>query len=187
MTEPTVLIQYIGNKPVKKDTVCCTGTLWTGNGDVQPFPRNKAVLLLRHKQVWRIAGEQEAAACGYGPATGIASAAKPPLQAEASVHDEESDPPPHERREVGQPTLTSVPVKTESGDQDDNGPEPVKAAAPNGAVDLVAVIRTMPKDEVHFSQHTNKPLVAKVRELSGDMSITAKDVAEAWKQIDGER
>ncbi|MFA0814057.1 hypothetical protein [Microbulbifer epialgicus] len=45
---------------------------------------------------------QEAAGCDYGPAIGIASVEKPPLQAGASIHDEEDDAPSHERRVVGQ-------------------------------------------------------------------------------------
>ncbi|BBM03777.1 hypothetical protein [Microbulbifer sp. GL-2] len=206
MTEPTVLIKYIGDKPIKKDTVCGTSTLWAGNGDVQPFPRNKSALLLRHKFVWCAASEQEAAGNGYGPAIGIASVDKPPLQAEASVHDEENDAPPNERRAVGQPTLTSEPVKEIGHEENDpelmNFPQTeheVLAEAPeekpvvpeakpqNRKADLVTLIRSMPKDAEHFSPTTGKPIVAKVRELAGDESIAAVHVKKAWRQVSGGR
>ncbi|MEX2964502.1 hypothetical protein [Microbulbifer sp. TYP-18] len=190
MTGPTVQVKYIGNKPAKRDTVCGTGTLWAGHGDVQAFPRDWAALLLRHPKVWQLVDVS---------AVGITSVEQP-LQPEASVHDEKGEASPTERREVGQPTLSSAPATGEVIDPEDTGPEPLISIQPQGegqvgapstaennpenqAVDLVAVIRTMPKDEAHFNRGTGKPKVARVRALAGDPGITADDVKRAWETI----
>lgn len=47
------MIQYIGNKPRKKDTVAGTGTIWSGPGDVQLVEHGPAVKLLEHPDVWQ--------------------------------------------------------------------------------------------------------------------------------------
>ncbi len=48
-----VPVKYIGQKPVKRDTVCGTGLEWTP-GQVIGVPREMAERLLRHPDVWVI-------------------------------------------------------------------------------------------------------------------------------------
>lgn len=50
---PSKLIQYVGNKPRKKDTVAGTGTIWSGKGDIQRVEHGPAVKLLEHPAVWQ--------------------------------------------------------------------------------------------------------------------------------------
>ena len=46
-----VPVKYIGQKPVKRDTICGTGLEWT-RGQVIVVPREMAECLLRHPDVW---------------------------------------------------------------------------------------------------------------------------------------
>lgn len=50
---PSKLIQYVGKKLRKRDTVAGTGTIWSGNGDVQRVEHGAAVKLLEHPDVWQ--------------------------------------------------------------------------------------------------------------------------------------
>lgn len=52
-------IQYIGNKPQKQDNVAGSGTIWTGNGDIQPVTDAVAAKLLEHPGVWKLVGDSE--------------------------------------------------------------------------------------------------------------------------------
>ena len=48
-----VPVKYIGQKPVKRDTICGTGLEWT-RGQVIVVPREMAECLLRHPDVWGV-------------------------------------------------------------------------------------------------------------------------------------
>lgn len=52
VAEKPIPIKYVGDKEYKTDNVNHTRTVWRGNGSVQPYPRNLAASLLRHKEIW---------------------------------------------------------------------------------------------------------------------------------------
>ena len=49
---PTIPIRYVGKKAEETDHLYGTGIAWTGKGDVQQVPIDKAPLLLAHEDVW---------------------------------------------------------------------------------------------------------------------------------------
>ena len=49
------LIRYIGRKPVKTDNVCKTDAVWNGHGADVEVPRDVAVRLLAHPDIWALA------------------------------------------------------------------------------------------------------------------------------------
>lgn len=49
------LIEYIGKKPVVRDTVAGTGIVWAGHGDIQPVDDKAVPALLHHSGMWRVA------------------------------------------------------------------------------------------------------------------------------------
>lgn len=55
----TVLVQYVGEKPLKEDNIAGTGVAWLGHGDVQPVPVAAWPKLAVHSGVWRLADGQQ--------------------------------------------------------------------------------------------------------------------------------
>lgn len=47
-----VAIAYIGKKKAKKDTLCRSGVVWDGHGDIQCVDPRAASVLLKHKAVF---------------------------------------------------------------------------------------------------------------------------------------
>lgn len=54
----TIRVEYIGLKPVKYDRIANSGKVWRGQGDIQHVEPKHAVLLCKHKMVWRLAGKE---------------------------------------------------------------------------------------------------------------------------------
>lgn len=52
MSDGLIEIEYVGNKPKKRDTVAGTRTTWRGKGDVQLVERGVAQRLLDFPEVW---------------------------------------------------------------------------------------------------------------------------------------
>lgn len=50
-------IAYVGLKASRTDTVAGTGIVWDGAGDVQDVPDDAAAKLLKHPDVWAVAGK----------------------------------------------------------------------------------------------------------------------------------
>ncbi len=48
----TIAIKYVGKKDAETDHLYGTGITWTGHGDVQQVPEDKAAFLLKHPDVW---------------------------------------------------------------------------------------------------------------------------------------
>ncbi len=46
------IIEYVGNKPRKEDTVAGTGLIWNGKGDTHVVGKREAAMLLKHPDVW---------------------------------------------------------------------------------------------------------------------------------------
>lgn len=49
------LIEYVGKKPSRADTLAGTGIVWNGPGDVQEVPDEAVPRLLMHPDVWAVA------------------------------------------------------------------------------------------------------------------------------------
>ena len=48
----SVFLRYLGSKPYGLDSFAGTGTIWNGNGDIQPVPEEAAKILLKYPTVW---------------------------------------------------------------------------------------------------------------------------------------
>jgi len=71
MNTNSVLVEYVGKKAQKVDNVADTGTVWNGEGDIQPVTLEAWGKLSRHPEVWRIAVTKNSGAAASG---GLATA-----------------------------------------------------------------------------------------------------------------
>jgi hypothetical protein len=55
MSDETVAIEYVGNKPFSVDNVAGTGICWHGKGDIQDVPVSAAETLLKYPDQWATA------------------------------------------------------------------------------------------------------------------------------------
>lgn len=55
-----VYIKYVGKKPWTVDVLGGTGTIWNGNGDIQPVPEAVAQKLVAHPDQWEVVSLKEA-------------------------------------------------------------------------------------------------------------------------------
>ena len=173
MSQETLNIEYIGEKPTKRDTVCHSGIMWVGKGDVQPVPRNIAAKLLRHIDVWRLAKGDVVV-----PQTPVV----PDPEAATDLT------PLGEKLGMGNtPLTTGEPFESGEGDKGDEKAEGKSDEGGEKTTDPVSledILRSLPRDEEHISQR-GKPIIAKVRELAGDDSITVEQVRQAWGEVNG--
>lgn len=172
MTADTVRVEYVGNKPTKKDTVTHSDVIWMGPGDVQPVPVKIAEKLLRFPSVWREAGKKSAPKIDN----------KPAIQEQGSVYDEveEGDTTPAERLNKSEPVnVDAIPAVKE--DPAKSEPEAIQAEKLSVKDALLKMDRANPE---HFGGK-GKPIIAKVREISGNPAITVAEVAEAWNTLNG--
>lgn len=169
MSQETLNIEYIGEKPTKLDTVCHSGTMWVGRGDVQPVPRNIAAKLLWHKEVWRKSGGD------------IVEPQTPGVPEPKAPTD---DTPLGTLLGLGNAPLPAKDPGPDDGAKEAAEEEVEKEVAEDKPVSLVDLLRAMPRDAEHISK-MGKPIIAKVRELAGDDSITVEQVKQAWGEVDG--
>lgn len=157
-----IAIKYVGDKPVKRDTVCNTGTLWAGKGDVQIVDHKVGVQLLQFPTVW------------------VKADAKTSKEAMAQNKDTVSDAkkageiPPEKPAE----TPASTPAAPVVPDTNPEGGEATVA-------DISAAIgRLDPGNKKHFSP-SNKPMKAAVEAELPGKAVAMKALNAAWKEFQG--
>lgn len=55
-----VYLKYVGKKPTAIDSICGTGVVWNGNGDIKPIADTAAEKLLKHPDQWELVTLKEA-------------------------------------------------------------------------------------------------------------------------------
>lgn len=75
-----VYLRYVGKKPWSVDSIGGTGTIWNGNGDIQPVPAEVAEKLINYPDQWELAEPMRPARKGKQTA---------PAKDEEPVKDEE--------------------------------------------------------------------------------------------------
>lgn len=166
----TQFIAYIGKKPVKRDTVAGTATLWNGYGDVQEVMHTTAVRLLQHPDVWvtdtvfKKQLEKEFGGAKAEVGAGLASATSVDQSGESHTEEDQSE------EDQG---LSDTDDSADQNTGEDSTKSAIKAA-------IVSMERGNPE---HFSESTGVPLLDKVREIVGDKSIKVKDLNAAWSEL----
>lgn len=178
MTEQKpVFVKYIGSKPVKKDTVCHTDTIWAGKGDIQLIPRSVALKLVRHRKVWVPASAEEAAkqeAIMLGEASAeVVNATINSEEGSLRAAEEPDEPAPRDRREVGEPSYSSSPVPTEEeelldDEDEDDGPAPVQTA---GDFELGEMSEPAGEDLVEADEPKTEKAPESLSATSGDVDL----------------
>lgn len=77
MSDKVVMIELVIDVPEHKDLIYGSGAIWHGKGDQQPVPEDKAVLFLRHDDVYCLPGQR--------PSKALASAQKKAEQSAANL------------------------------------------------------------------------------------------------------
>lgn len=161
MKKEMVEVRYVGKRPMRKDNIADTGTIWFGENDVQEVPANAAILLCAFPTVWQMADkhvierpvspaeedELEAAVAAEAAAGWIPAPEAPDL---ALSEDEHGFAKPVTGSEV---TIEELVVSFSSLDRDND-----------------------------LTQH-NKPKMDVVRAMFEDREVTAVSVKEAWEKF----
>lgn len=150
----SVLLAYVGDKPVKRDTVTSTKTRWLGYGDVQPVPEAKAKLFLRFPDVWILASDFKS-------------------PTETAVTTEQIDEIAVVEGEEG-PASETAAITAPSDESTD-------AAAPEVSLEAILAGLKAANNPEDFTA-TGKPKVDVVRRLYGK-TVAAKEIEAAWVAV----
>ena len=162
MSIKMVSVEYIGNKPVKQDTVAGTNAVWLGAGSVVEVDQRAANQLCQHTDVWRMVNGNQPQASG--PA--VQQEVKEPEPETLLTHSIPAEAI-KKKKVVDDTTNTGMIVPQQEG------------------MSIVDAIMSMDRsDEAHFTP-SGKPKIAAVREITGIPELTPQQVSEAWHQIKG--
>lgn len=163
-----VKIRYVGHKPLKKDTVAGTLTMWPGHGSVAEVPDSVAVKLLQYPTVWQHADK---------PTMPRPEPAPQPLQ---PPEDDENDTGEGDNSEVQPPNPDQ-----ELREEDKFGFEqPPAGTGPVSVEEIVQALPTLDKD-ADFTE-IGRPKIAKVRALFDGREVAVKALNEAWTKFSAE-
>ena len=84
----TTKIEYVGKKPVKKDTIAGTNIVWNGPGDVKDVPDKAVAALLAHTDSWALASGEKAPAKAAGD-----DGKKPEVDGKNAMTEADAKPP----------------------------------------------------------------------------------------------
>lgn len=152
-----VAIAYIGNKEIKKDTLCRTGVVWYGQFDVQAVDPVPASRLLKFPSVW-IREDQLEEYLG---------------NIEESLSNDSDDEQEHD-----QAADTSNDDSAEDEDED-------SSSDAKKIEDIQTVITSLDQENSDHFTSNGKPKVKAIQARMPDVEISAADVAEAFSALEG--
>jgi hypothetical protein len=159
MSKTKVKVRYIGNKPIKRDTVCQTLTIWTANNDVAEVDDDVAIRLVRHPSVWVMADSKVKRPEVVAPAPELV-VAEPEIEIPDGLMAEQ------EKKDT-------APVNEQEGEG-----EPVTVA------EVTAILSSLDKDKDFSAQ--GRPLVDSIRDRFPNRPVTSKEVKAAWELFTAE-
>lgn len=202
----TQLITYVGKKSVKHDTVAGTGIIWCGYGDTHEVMHVAAVKLLRHPDVWMTKAKfdllsdesetddlsnEEESAIADAEAKKLADAEKAKIDAEAKRLADEQNSGSEEETDQSESDVDDLPTggvglsSAEAQPKEDRKTEPVKESESSPRHNAVksALLSMDQGNEEHFSAATGNPIIAVVREIAGDATISLRELNAAWSEL----
>ena len=157
-----VMLAYVGSKPIKNDTITDTKIAWHGFGDIQPVPADKASVLLRHPDVWVTEAAFKA---------GLQSGKYKPRQfANLNVDPNADD--------------IVLGGDCEDGDAEDDGEG--ESQTEGGQVDGDPSIIQKIQEHILSIDTDKKPAIDSIRAALPGLTISVKDLNQAWKELSGE-
>jgi RecG-like helicase len=151
-----VLIAYIGNKEIKKDTQCRTGVTWYGQFDVQAVDPVPASRLLKFSSVWIRAEQLEK----Y----------RESIEAALVKEAEQEEVAP----KVSEPETEAEP-DAESEVVDQAGADHLEA--------IQTVITSLDQENPEHFTGAGKPKIEAIRTRMPDCEVSAAEVTEAFKAL----
>ena len=154
-----VKVRYIGSKPVKKDTVAHTLTVWYGENSVAEVSEEVAAQLFQHPTVWQPADK--------------------PVIERPVVNTIPETPPP--AGDEGQEGDDQTGGDEGEGDTDDSTGGSVGTAEPVTPEEITVILPMLDKD-TDFTE-AGRPMVNKVREHFEGREVTLQALKAAWENF----
>ena len=155
-----IAVRYVGNKPIKKDTVTGSLAVWVGKNSVCEAPQEVATRLFLYPTVW-------------------APADAPLIERPAPVAAQEAPTEDHDGE-----LLLDEPYEEVRPDDEHGFETPPEAVGPV-TVDEVVPILSLLDREKEFTEG-GKPSVGAVRDRFPGRDLTVATVREAWARFTGE-
>ncbi len=150
-----VPVAYIGTKPVKKDTVCRSGTVWKGFGDVQYVDPRVSTRLLNYPAVWCKPDQVE----------------RHKAELEQSLLETEADE-------------TEVAISEPEATKPEQELKPEDEAARLARLEAIqtAILSLDQANKDHFGNN-GKPKIAAVRSAMDDATVTQEELTAAFAEL----